>query len=70
MTIKNLCGVLFAGLVTPNSRRYSPASMVGLCVNTSARKLLADGVPPKDVAKNLGVSIPMRYRCAPASTHA
>ncbi|MGY4697544.1 recombinase family protein [Xylella fastidiosa subsp. sandyi] len=28
----------------------------------SAKKLLASGVPPKDVAKNLGVSIPIR-RC-------
>ena len=36
----------------------------------SARKQLADGVPPKDVAKNLGVSIPTLYRWLPASTHA
>jgi transposase len=28
----------------------------------SAKKLLASGVPPKDVAKNLGVSIPTLYR--------
>ena len=36
----------------------------------SAKKLLANGVPPKDVAKNLGVSIPTLYRWIPASTHA
>ncbi|MBJ6484141.1 helix-turn-helix domain-containing protein, partial [Enterobacter cloacae] len=34
------------------------------------KKLLARGVPPKDVAKNLGVSIPTLYRWVPASTHA
>ena len=34
------------------------------------KKLLASGVPPKDVAKNLGVSIPTLYRWVPASTHA
>ena len=36
----------------------------------SAKKLLASGVPPKDVAKNLGVSIPTLYRWVPASTRA
>ena len=35
----------------------------------SAKKLLASGVPPKDVAKNLGVSIPTLYRWVPASSH-
>ena len=35
----------------------------------SARKLLASGVPPKDVARNLGVSIPTLYRWIPASAH-
>lgn len=35
----------------------------------SARKLLADGIPPKEVAKNLGVSVPTLYRWVPASTH-
>ena len=34
----------------------------------SAKKLLASGVPPKDVAKN--VSIPTLYRWVPASTNA
>lgn len=33
----------------------------------SARKLLANGVPPRDVAKNLGVSLPTLYRWIPAS---
>lgn len=36
----------------------------------SAKKLLANGVPPRDVAKNLGVSIPTLYRWLPASEHA
>jgi DNA invertase Pin-like site-specific DNA recombinase len=34
----------------------------------SARKLLASGVPAKDVAKNLGVSVPTLYRWLPASS--
>jgi len=33
----------------------------------SARKQLADGVPPRDVAENLGVSVPTLYRWLPAS---
>ena len=33
----------------------------------SAKKLLANGVPPRDVARNLGVSIPTLYRWIPAS---
>ncbi len=28
----------------------------------SAKKLLASGVPPRDVAKDLGVSVPTLYR--------
>jgi len=36
----------------------------------SAKKLLATGVPVKDVAKNLGVSIPTLYRWIPASATA
>jgi DNA invertase Pin-like site-specific DNA recombinase len=35
----------------------------------SAKKLLVSGVPPRDVAKNLGVSIPTLYRWVPASAH-
>ena len=34
----------------------------------SAKKLLASGVTPRDVAKNLGVSIPTLYRWLPASS--
>lgn len=33
----------------------------------SAKRLLADGIPPKDVAHNLGVSVPTLYRWLPAS---
>jgi DNA invertase Pin-like site-specific DNA recombinase len=36
----------------------------------AAKKLLASGVPPKDVDRNLGVSIPTLYRWVPASAHA
>jgi PAS domain S-box-containing protein len=35
----------------------------------SAKKLLANGVPPRDVAKNLGVSVPTLYRWIPASSY-
>jgi DNA invertase Pin-like site-specific DNA recombinase len=34
----------------------------------SAKKLLTNNVPPCDVAKNLGVSVPTLYRWIPAST--
>ncbi|KIE42205.1 recombinase family protein [Geobacter anodireducens] len=33
----------------------------------SAKKLLANGVPPREVAENLGISIPTLYRWLPAS---
>ena len=33
----------------------------------SAKKLLIGGMPPRDVAENLGVSIPTLYRWIPAS---
>jgi DNA invertase Pin-like site-specific DNA recombinase len=36
----------------------------------ATKKLLASGVPARDVASNLGVSIPTLYRWVPASTHA
>lgn len=36
----------------------------------SAKKLLSNGVPPRDVAHNLGVSVPTLYRWIPASTTA
>jgi len=34
----------------------------------AAQKLLCEGMPPKDVAKNLGVSIPTLYRWCPAAS--
>ena len=34
----------------------------------SGKKLLVSGVAPRDVAKNLGVSVPTLYRWIPAST--
>lgn len=34
----------------------------------AAKKLLADGIPPKDVAQDLGVSIPTLYRWCPATS--
>ena len=33
----------------------------------SAKKLLASGIPPRDVAKDLGVSVPTLYRWIPAA---
>ena len=33
----------------------------------SAKQLLANGTPPKDVAQNLGVSVPTLYRWIPAT---
>lgn len=35
----------------------------------SAKKLLANGVPPRDVAKNHGVFVPTLYRWIPASSY-
>lgn len=35
----------------------------------AAKKLLASGLPARDVAGNLGVSVPTLYRWLPASTH-
>ena len=35
----------------------------------AAKKLLASGVRARDVAGNLGVSVPTLYRWRPASTH-
>ena len=36
----------------------------------SAKKLLSNGVPPRDVAKDLGVSVPTLYRWIPAAASA
>ena len=35
----------------------------------SGKTLLDNGVPPREVARNLGVSIPTLYRWLPASEH-
>ncbi|MGY2743137.1 DNA invertase Pin-like site-specific DNA recombinase [Arthrobacter sp. UYCu723] len=35
---------------------------------TSAKKLLADGTPPRDVARGLGISVPTLYRWIRAHT--
>ena len=35
----------------------------------SVKTLLDNGVPPREVARNLGVSIPTLYRWLPASEH-
>ena len=34
----------------------------------AARRLLAGGTPPRDVAENLGMSVPTLYRWLPASS--
>ncbi len=36
----------------------------------AAKKLLAEGMPPREVANNLAVSIPTLYRWCPASDRA
>lgn len=33
----------------------------------AAKRLLADGIPPKDVAVDLGISVPTLYRWLPAT---
>lgn len=43
-------------------RRMTPSKV------QSARQLLLSGVPPREVARNLGVSIPTLYRWIPASS--
>ena len=35
-----------------------------------AKKLLASGITPRDVAKNLGISVPTLYRWIPAASQA
>lgn len=58
--------------------RFSPTPMAGVgrlpkITNSkieSAKRLLARGVAPNCVAKNLGVSIPTLYRWVPVSAHA
>ena len=52
-----------AGLAAASrKRRMTPGKV------ESARKLLKSGISPRDVAQNLGVSIPTLYRWIPAAT--
>ena len=50
------------GRVGGRKRRMTPGKV------ESARKLLKGGMAPRDVAQNLGVSIPTLYRWVPATT--
>jgi transposase len=43
-------------------RRMTPSKI------ESAKRLLGGGMSPREVAKNLGVSIPTLYRWVPASS--
>jgi DNA invertase Pin-like site-specific DNA recombinase len=66
-----------AGLEVARSRSVSFAESLGRVGGRkrrmtdskveSAKKLLACGVPPREVAKNLEVSVPTLYRWVPAS---
>ena len=50
------------GRVGGRKRRMTPGKV------ESARRLLGGGMPPRDVARNLGVSVPTLYRWVPASS--
>ena len=50
------------GRVGGRKRRMTPGKV------ESARKLLKGGMVPRDVAQNLGVSIPTLYRSVPAAS--
>ena len=50
------------GRLGGRKRRMTPGKV------ESARKLLRSGMSPRDVAENLGVSIPTLYRWVPASS--
>jgi DNA invertase Pin-like site-specific DNA recombinase len=49
------------GRVGGRKRKMTPSKI------ESAKKLLASGLLPKDIARNLGVSVPTLYRWIPAS---
>jgi DNA invertase Pin-like site-specific DNA recombinase len=53
-----------AGLEVARKRQMTDSKI------KSVKKLLVSGVPPRDVASNLGVSVPTLYRWIPASTMA
>jgi DNA invertase Pin-like site-specific DNA recombinase len=67
-----------AGLEVARSRSVSFAESLGRIGGRkrrmtdskieSAKKLLASGIPPREVAKNLGVSVPTLYWWVPASS--
>lgn len=50
------------GRLIGRKRRMTPGKV------ESAKQLLNGGIPPREVAKNLGVSIPTLYRWVPASS--
>ena len=50
------------GQVGGRKRRMTPGKA------ESARNLLKEGMPPRDVAESLGVSVPTLYRWVPATT--
>jgi len=50
------------GRVVGRKRRMTPSKIA------SAQQLLRGGIPPREVAHNLGVSIPTLYRWVPASS--
>ena len=50
------------GRVVGRKRRMTPSKIA------SAQQLLRSGMPPREVAHNLGVSIPTLYRWVPASS--
>jgi DNA invertase Pin-like site-specific DNA recombinase len=50
------------GRMVGRRRRMTPSKI------ESAKQLLRGGMPPREVAKNLGVSIPTLYRGVPASS--
>jgi DNA invertase Pin-like site-specific DNA recombinase len=50
------------GRLIGRKRRMTPGKI------ESAKQLLSGGMPPREVAKNLGVSIPTLYRWVPASS--
>ena len=50
-----------AGRIGGRKRRMTDSKI------TAARKLLAEGVAPRDVARDMGVSVPTLYRWLPAS---
>jgi len=63
LTIERTCAGLEVGRTGGRKRQMTEG------IIRSAKKLLASGVPPREVASNLGVSVPTLYRWIPASTN-